>query len=157
MKCFVKIVVIAIASMSLLGACDSKKDLAEEKFNLLETDKAFSKRSAETGNFQAFLEYAQPDAVLLKANSVPIIGRNTIENYFAMGSDSTYVLTWEPKYADVSASADLGYTYGIYQLRFISGPQKDEIAKGTYTTIWRKTPKGTWRFVLDTGNEGLGQ
>jgi ketosteroid isomerase-like protein len=29
-------------------------------------------------------------------------------------------------------------------------------SKGTYVTIWRKQKDGKWKFVLDTGNQGVG-
>lgn len=147
----------AIGIMFLLVACQKEPDLEQAKQQLLETDRAFSNRSVEVGNFQAFMEYAKEDAVLLKANSYPIIGKHAIKNYFSHGEDSSYVLTWEPKYAKVAASADLGYTFGIYEVKYTAGKNKGEVAHGTYTSIWERTPKGTWRFVLDTGNEGLGQ
>lgn len=149
--------IIALSAVFFFAGCQKAPDLEQAKQQLLETDRAFSERSAEAGNFQAFMEYAKEDAVLLKANSYPIIGKNAIKNYFSHGEDSSYVLTWEPKYAKVATSADLGYTFGIYQVKYISGDNMGEIAYGTYTSIWERTPKGTWRFVLDTGNEGLGQ
>lgn len=27
--------------------------------------------------------------------------------------------------------------------------------KGTYVSVWKKDNKGEWKFVLDSGNEGL--
>jgi ketosteroid isomerase-like protein len=35
------------------------------------------------------------------------------------------------------------------------GEQKGQTIQGTYCTIWEKNDKGEWRFVLDTGNQGL--
>ena len=29
--------------------------------------------------------------------------------------------------------------------------------RGTYVTIWKKDADGTWKWVLDSGNEGLGE
>jgi ketosteroid isomerase-like protein len=29
------------------------------------------------------------------------------------------------------------------------------VYQGTYTTFWKKDKKGKWKFVLDTGNDGL--
>jgi hypothetical protein len=46
----------------------------------------------------------------------------------------------------------MGYTYGIYTLIV-----NDSAYKGTYVTIWQKQADGTWKFVLDTGNEGVGK
>jgi ketosteroid isomerase-like protein len=151
------ILLILITGILFASGCQQSPDSENARQELLETDRAFSKRSKEVGNFQAFMEYAKDDAVLLKADSYPIIGKNAIQNYFSYGEDSTYVLTWKPQFAKVSASADLGYTFGIYQLRYTSGENKGKVIQGTYTSIWERTPKKSWRFVLDTGNEGLGQ
>jgi len=46
----------------------------------------------------------------------------------------------------------MGYTYGIYALAL---NQNDSLSFGTYVSIWKKQKDGTWKFVLDSGNEGL--
>ena len=45
-------------------SCNSQINMDQEKEKLLQTDIDFSNRSVEVGNFQSFLEYASPDAVL---------------------------------------------------------------------------------------------
>lgn len=62
-------------------------------------------------------------------------------------------MTWQPVKAEISASGDLGYTYGYYQARSHTA-QGDVVREGKYTTIWRKQSDGTWKVVLDIGNEG---
>jgi ketosteroid isomerase-like protein len=54
----------------------------------------------------------------------------------------------------VALSGELGYTYGIYEVRSRGGIKT--IGEGTYVTIWKKDRQGNWKFVLDAGNEGLG-
>jgi len=44
----------------------------------------------------------------------------------------------------------LGFTYGVYTLSI-----KDSVYKGTYVSIWKKQNDGSWKFVLDSGNEGI--
>lgn len=141
----------------ILCACNSQVDLQKEKEKLLQADIAFSNRSVEVGNHQAFIEFASPDAVLLRDNSYPTIGKPALKKLYAESSDSTYRLTWKPSYVKVSKSSDLGYTFGTYLLEFIKGDQKGQISRGTYCSIWEKNAKGKWRFVLDTGNSGLGE
>jgi ketosteroid isomerase-like protein len=51
----------------------------------------------------------------------------------------------------------MGYTYGIYTVEMDS-PEGTVVTKeGTYATIWKKDKDGNWKFVLDTGNQGLGK
>lgn len=135
--------------------CNQKVNIDAEKQKLLETDIAFSNRSIEVGNHKAFLEFASPEVVLLKPNSYPIVGKKAMKDLYAELSDSTYRLTWKPSYGKVSELGDLGYTFGIYLLEITKGEQKGQVKRGTYCTIWEKSPKGEWRFVLDTGNSGL--
>ena len=63
----------------------------------------------------------------------------------------------EPLFADISGSLELGYTYGIYELTIKSKEANPQVHKGTYLTIWKKDKYGNWKFVLDTGNSGLGE
>ena len=64
-------------------------------------------------------------------------------------NDSAVVLSWEPIGGDVATSGELGYTYGIYELK-----DSVNVQKGSYVTIWKKV-NGKWKFVLDSGNQGL--
>lgn len=139
----------------LIYSCNSKVNPEQEKQKMLQTDIAFSNRSVEVGNHQAFLEYAAPDVVLLKPNSYPIVGKPALKKLYAELTDTNYRLTWQPNYAKISKSGDLGYTFGIYLLEITRGEQKGDVNRGTYCTIWEKNAKGQWRFVLDTGNPGL--
>ena len=62
------------------------------------------------------------------------------------------MLSWEPVYEKISESGELGYTYGIHSnLEKATG----KISKGTYITIWKRQSDGSWKFVLDTGTQGL--
>ena len=139
------------------AGCNQEEQIKQAKTELLETDRRFSKRSAEVGNIQAFLEYAADDAVLLKPDHYPIVGRTALKQYYSNLSDDNYVLRWEPTYSNVASSLDLGYTFGIYQLEVTKGEEKGRLYEGTYCTIWEKNAKGNWRFILDTGNDGLGK
>src|SRR4051794_14442381 len=118
---------------------------------LVRVDKAFSEMSRQKGMKAAFLAYIDDRGVLLRKNSYPLIGQQAKDLVKKM-NDSSFSLTWEPSFASVAQSGELGYTYGIYTSKL-----KDTAAQGTYVTIWKKQKDGSWKFVLDTGNEGLGQ
>jgi ketosteroid isomerase-like protein len=120
--------------------------------DLIKVDKEFSALSLEKGMKFAFLEYAADSAVLLQRNVMPMVGKKVISDAFESFSDAGFTLSWEPLYADMSQSGDLGYTYGIYT-SFIKADSS--VTKGKYVTIWKKQADGSWKFVLDGGNEGL--
>jgi ketosteroid isomerase-like protein len=136
-------------------SCQNKKDLKisiPDKKELMDVDRAFSKLSETKGLKNAFIEYIDSNGVLLRPDQMPIIGANAID-YLIQLSDTGVSLTWEPNNGDISKSGELGYTYGIYAMRINS---KDTTIYGTYTSIWKKEKNGKWKFVLDSGNEGLG-
>jgi ketosteroid isomerase-like protein len=148
------------AALLLLASCDlfSKKKrepsgIALDKLNMMEADRAFSRMSEEKGMKTAFMEYIDSNGVLLRANHLPIEGADAID-YLLQQNDTGYTLKWEPRNGTVAQSGDLGYTYGIYALQPKS---KDTIIYGTYVSIWKKQKNGQWKYVLDTGNEGIGE
>ncbi len=81
-----------------------------------------------------------------------VVGRTAIRELMAPSlGDSSQTFTWHPTAAEVSASADLGYTIGRWER---SARLKDStvVRRGSYVTIWRKQGDGTWKVVLDVGN-----
>mgnify|MGYP003593614523 FL=1 len=132
---------------------DAKLAVTADKNEVLNADIEFSRLSETKGMKAAFIEYIDSNGVLLRPNEMPIIGANAID-YLIQQNDTGYSLTWQPNGGDISLSGDLGYTYGIYAMRSSS---KDTVIYGTYTSIWKKQQDGKWKFVLDTGNEGVGE
>lgn len=142
-----------------LGACDlfdKKKPVyneIDEKIRLMDADKAFSKLSVEKGMKQAFLEYIDSNGVLLRDDHYPLLGADAID-YLIQQNDSAFTMGWEPRGGAVAHSGELGYTYGIYALK---PSTQDTTIYGTYVSIWKKQKDGNWKFILDSGNEGLGE
>lgn len=130
----------------LLG-CHHPTPSVEE---LYKADRDFSALSEKTGFANAFVEYAHEDAVLLRPSRMPVVGRDEIVKLYERAKSSPVILTWEPLSGDISSAGDMGYTYGTYKV--ISG---QDTTSGTYVSIWKKDREGLWKYVLDTGNEGL--
>lgn len=42
-------------------------------------------------------------------------------------------------FGQIGSSLDLGYTYGTYVLTYLDKDNRQQQAKGTYLTIWKKT------------------
>jgi len=136
--------------------CTAKKtnpiNLVNEKIAVLKTDKSFSDMSEEKGMKAAFMEYIDSNGILLRPGHLPIVEADAID-YLLRQEDNSYTLNWQPQNAFVAASADMAYTYGVYVLR---PNQIDTLLYGTYVNIWKKQGDGRWKFVLATGNEGIG-
>ena len=135
----------------VLFSCSEKKPAADPQV-LKNADIAFSDYSVVHGLQKAFIEFAHDSVVLLKPNRMPIVGKLSLIKFYEGKSDSGVVLTWNPENAVIAESGELGYTYGFWT--FIT--QKDT-SRGTYLTVWKKNSNGQWKFIADTGNEGLGK
>jgi ketosteroid isomerase-like protein len=130
---------------------EDKDKALELKISMMDADRAFSKLSQQQGMRSAFLAYLADDAVLLRPGNLPLEGGEALD-LIIQGNDTTDVLTWEPKNAQLSQSADIGYTYGLYSRK---PANEDTIYYGTYVTIWKRMADGKWKFILQSGNEGL--
>lgn len=145
-----KNILIILIAFSFLTFCKSSEKQSAEQ--LFEADRKFSASAIEKGFNQAFIEFAHPEAVLLRENSMPVIGKEAVTLLFEKADTAGVHFTWEPLAGDIAASGELGYTYGIYSFT------KDSVTKkGTYVSIWKKDSSGNWKYTLDCGNKGIGE
>ncbi len=151
MRCFIFILILGFTTGCKEKKTGSVDASINEKVLLMQTDKAFSALSVDKGMKTAFVEYIDSNGILLKPGKMPIIGAHAID-YLIQQDDTSFELNWQPYNAMVAASADLGFTYGVYALH---PANIDTVLYGTYVTIWKKQANGTWKFVLDSGNEGI--
>ena len=120
-------------------------DLAAARAALVDAERAFSRLSQREGVRAAFLAYLADDAVLFRPGPVP--GRAFIE----ARPSPPVELTWWPVHVEVSASGDLGYTTGPYELRDTGAGRRGETQHGYYVTMWRRQADGAWKVVADLG------
>jgi ketosteroid isomerase-like protein len=133
----------------VLFSCSENRPVADPQV-LADADIAFSDYSVKHGIHKAFIEFAHDSVVLLKDKSMPIVGKLSLIESYKGKSDSGVVLTWKPEKAFMAKSGELGYTYGFWT--FISAA---DTSQGTYLTIWKKDANGNWKYIADTGNDGL--
>ena len=133
----------------VLVACSEKKQDANPQV-LMDVDRAFSDYSIKNGYQKAFIEFADDSVVLLKPNQMPIIGKQSLIDSYNDRSDSNQMLTWKPAKSIIAESGELGYTYGFWT--FIA---KNDTSHGTYMTVWKKNADRKWKYIADTGNDGL--
>jgi ketosteroid isomerase-like protein len=113
----------------------------------------FMKAAAEKGS-QGYMSYYADDAVEVP-NGAPVIeGKVNIAKTMGFLDQKDNHLTWTPVGADISASGDLGYTYGYYEFQHTDQAGKRVAEHGKYTSIWKLQKDGSWKVVLDMGNSG---
>jgi ketosteroid isomerase-like protein len=61
-------------------------------------------------------------------------------------------LEWEPEAASVSASADLGWTWGHWEFTASEPDDDSDTSHGKYVFIWKKVD-GDWRIVANIWND----
>lgn len=111
----------------------------------------FMKAAADKGS-QGYMSYYADDSVEVP-NGAPLIeGKVNIAKGMGFLDDKNNRLTWTPVGGDISASGDLGYTYGTYEFRSIGKDGKPSVDYGKYTSIWKLQKDGSWKVVLDMGN-----
>ncbi|MGA2413154.1 MAG: DUF4440 domain-containing protein [Candidatus Sulfotelmatobacter sp.] len=119
--------------------------------HLRQLEAEFMKAAAEHGS-QGYLSYYADDAVELP-NGAPIVqGKINIAKGMGFLDQKDNHLTWAPVGADLSASGDLGYTYGTFEFTSKDKDGKLVVERGKYTSIWKKQKDGSWKVVLDMGN-----
>ncbi len=120
------------------------------KSEILEAERNFAQMAAEEGIAVAFMTYAAEDAVLMRDEKL-IMGRKELKEYFASqrSAASDLSLTWTPDFVDVSASGDLGYTYGKYKVSFTDSVGTVKEHQGVFHTVWKRQKDNTWKFVWD--------
>jgi len=146
-----KNILLIVCFILFLGSCSEKKPIADPQV-LMDADIAFSDYSVKNGYQKAFVEFAHDSVVLLKPNQMPIVGKQSLIDSYKGRNDSNIVLTWKPAKALIAQSGELGYTYGFWT--FVA---QNDTSHGTYLSIWKKNAMGEWKFIVDTGDEGLGK
>jgi ketosteroid isomerase-like protein len=119
-------------------------DVAAGRTILLKLEEKFSQASLVKGARQAFEIYLADDARLLRENAPPSIGRAAA---LALMPENGRALTWKPAMADVSASGDLGYTYGTFELN----TRGVTVQRGSYVRVWKKHGR-KWKVVMDVSS-----
>jgi ketosteroid isomerase-like protein len=97
------------------------------------------------------MQFIDSNGVLLRPNSFPLVGADAID-FISQSNDTAYTMIWQPKGGNIAASGELGYTFGVYS---VIPKNNDSAMHGTYVNVWKKQPDGSWKLLLDSGNEGI--
>lgn len=130
-------------------------NLEREKLMLMDADRAFSKMSEEEGMKTAFMDYIDSNGVLLRPGRYPVVGADAVD-FLSQLNDKDYTMKWEPTGVEIARSGELGFTYGTYKVIY-KASGGDSAFYGTYVNVWRKQSDGRWKYMLDSGNEGVGE
>ena len=135
----------------LLISCQpgvNQKQVQDAKNAIVQTERDFESMAKTKGLSEAFSYYADSSACLNRGSYV-IHGKDSIRMFYTAPRYKDVLLEWKPDFVEVSASADLGYTYGKYTFTAMDSAGNKTESKGIFHTVWKKQANGVWRFVWD--------
>jgi ketosteroid isomerase-like protein len=160
-----RIGVVAVVVM-MVAAPRVRADAALD--SLVANERAFAAMASAKGIKPAFLTYLSEDAVVFQPTATN--GRK----FWEARPETKATLRWEPAYAQVSSSGDLGFTTGPFEFHPAAMPAdtvvhadsagasrdsgavappvapQPQYLYGQFNSVWKKMGD-TWRVVLDMG------
>jgi len=87
-----------------------------------------------------------PDAVIMNPGGPPVHGREAASK--PQAPDPNFSLVMEPE--SIEVAGEIGYVFGPYSMtRTDRTTRAKMIEKGSFLTVYRKQPDGTWKASAD--------
>lgn len=108
-------------------------------------------RQVQRSGLAAFIAGFTVDGRLISGGESHIGPEGIRRAMLPLFADSAFSLRWDPVFARIAESGELGYTVGTYEM---SGAAEagGEAHRGSYLSVWRKRDDGSWRLEADIGN-----
>jgi hypothetical protein len=110
---------------------------------VIDAEHAFKKLVERKGIKEAFLSVADPEGIVFKPDVIKIT------DFYNSIDKQPGTLTWEPKFARISANGDLAFTAGPYVYQ--NGKSEDDKVYGDYLSIWRTDVDNKMKLLIDLG------
>jgi ketosteroid isomerase-like protein len=121
--------------------------------SLVEAERLFARTSLEIGARASFMKFFADDAVVFRPG--PVRYKESMKNEPLPAHPGETTLEWEPLFADVASSGDMGYTTGP-AVWTDHTPAKRPPYYGYYFSVWKKQSTGEWKVTFDVGTEQPG-
>ncbi|HKU76517.1 MAG TPA: nuclear transport factor 2 family protein [Pyrinomonadaceae bacterium] len=115
---------------------------------MVKTEQAFSKMAEEQNTRDAFMTFIADDGLLFRPGAVN--GKKWMNEHPVPPSDKKPLLAWQPSFAGIAASGDMGFTTGPWEARGDINDEKPS-GYGHFVTVWKKQADGSWKFAVDLG------
>src|SRR6476659_2820488 len=103
--------------------------------DMVKTEQAFSKMAEEKNMRDAFLAFIADDGLLFRPGAVN--GKQWMQEHPVPPSDKNPLLAWQPAFAGMSVSGDLGFTTGPWEFKEDRSDQTPS-RYGDFVTVWKK-------------------
>ena len=144
-----KTILSLLSVFILFLSCETKTASGSSetwKQEIRDAELQFAEMVKNEGIHNAFVAYAADDATMMRNNTL-VKGKTAIDEFYKNTDSKT--LDWAPDLVDVSASGDLGYTYGTYHFTYQDSLGESHVNTGIFHTVWKRQADGAWKFVWD--------
>jgi ketosteroid isomerase-like protein len=125
-------------------AADGPPPLTDPLRQVVESELAFAHRCSEIGISKSFTQFFANDGIVF------VKGPTNGKKFYAKYNDHGSKLIWQPVFATVAASGELGLTTGPWQLSKSARDAKP-IAFGQFASLWKKQADNSWKVIVDLG------
>jgi ketosteroid isomerase-like protein len=140
-----KSLILFLALLSIVPAIGAEDNPAMPVLRaVVESERKFAHTCLEHGIRESFLQFFADDSIIFAP--APTNGKA----FYAKYEDKGRRLIWQPIFATVSNSGDLGVTTGPWELKK-SATEETPLAFGQFVSIWRKQPDNSWKVIVDVG------
>jgi len=139
-----KLILILVICLAAQMIAQGQSPLQE----MVKTEQAFSKMAQEKNTRDAFAAFIADDGLLFRPGAVN--GKKWMLENPLPPSDKKPLLAWQPSYAGMATSGDMGFTTGPWEFKNDIKDEKPS-AYGHFVTVWKKQADGSWKFVVDLG------
>ena len=102
------------------------------------------------------VSYYSDDAIVLPSNSPIVNNSEDIRKLWKGFIDTPGMsMTWKVMRVEVSASGDMAYVSGTYDMAIKNANGADTTDHGKYLEVWEKKPNGAWKCGADIWNSDL--
>jgi len=110
---------------------------------VVSAEQSFNRLVERKGIKEAFLTVADPEGVVFRPHVVKI------SDFYNSIDKQPGSLTWQPKFARISANGDLAFSAGPYVYQ--NGKADTDKVFGDYVSVWRADQDGKLKLLIDLG------
>jgi hypothetical protein len=114
---------------------------------LINAEKQFAWFTSTHTVKEGFLQYMDSAGVIFQQG-----GERNALDFYKKQNAAPGILNWEPDFAVISASGDIGATSGPFTFR-VKSAQDTPVGRGTFCSVWRINKQGEWKNLADLGSQ----
>lgn len=138
-----KLILAAVVLIATNSAVFAQKPAPAKVQTVITAEENFNKLVAKKGIKEGFLAVTDVEGIVFKPNAVKIT------DFYGNITKQPGLLSWQPKFARISANGDLAFTAGPYTYQ--NGKDEDSKVYGEYVSVWRADADNKLKLLIDLG------